>query len=189
MSHPNKPARPRGSPTPELLPNELLWADGGHASDIVLTALADGQQEIVPDAVLAHIERCTTCTTHLGHAALLSIHAGAELVAGREHERLTARRPLPRLAIALGLAVAAVGLLPSVLDGTGDVAAVRTFVSHDIPLFLKGIGTLARRVNEPGSSAGLLVTYAAAGMFVLMGFALVRLLPRSSFRSQKETSR
>lgn len=170
----------------ELLPDELLWAEGGHASDIVLTALADGQREIVPDDVLAHVERCTACTTHLGNAALLSLHAGAELAIHAEHAehaehaRVLANRPLPRLAIALGLAVAFMGLIPSIVD---DATTVRTFLTHDLPLLLKGLGTLARRLDDPSSSAGIFVTYATAAMLVAMGFAVVRILPK------KETSR
>ncbi len=169
----------------DLLPEELLWAAGGHASDVVLTAIADGQQAIVPPVVLEHVASCTTCTTHLGHAALLTLHTGAELAAAREHSRLTERRPLPKLAIALGLAVAAIGLFPSILDGAGDMASARTFFTREVPVFLRALGTLARRVQEPGSSTGLLVTYAAAAMLVVMGIALVRILPKA----QKETPR
>ncbi|MBX3202345.1 MAG: hypothetical protein KF894_29725 [Labilithrix sp.] len=168
-----------------LLPDELVWAGGGHASDVVLTALADGQRAIVPEAALAHVERCTICATHLGHAALLSLHAGAEIAARAEHDRVLARRPLPRLAIALGLAVAALGLLPSLLDADAGASTVRTLVTRDVPLFLAGLGTLARRLAEPGSSAGLVLTYATAALLVLTGLAVVRFLPRT----QKETTR
>jgi hypothetical protein len=168
-----------GEASPELLPNELLWAEGGHASDIALTALADGQLAILPPSVLAHVERCTPCATHLGHAALLSLHAGAELAAKVEHERVTARRPLPRLAIGLGLFVALIGLVPSILDGTSHAYA------RDLPLFAHGLRTLAHRLDAPGSVVGLFVTYAAASLLVLMGIAVVRILPKA----QKETPR
>ena len=187
-----RPPAHRGSLTPsaaasspELLPDDLVWADGGHASDGVFTALADGQHAIVPSSVLAHVERCTTCTTHLGHAALLSLHAGTELDARAEHARVSARRPLPRLAIALGLVVAALGLLPSIVDAEGGVSAARSFVTRDVPLYLKGIATLVHRLGEPGSAAGLVVTYVTAAMLVVMGIAVVRILPKA----QKENSR
>jgi hypothetical protein len=162
----------------ELLPDELLWADGGHASDVVLTALADGQLDIVPAAVRSHVETCTTCNQHLGNAALLSLHAGAEVAALREHEQAlaTARRPLPRLAIALGLAVAALGLLP-------EVGALRTFLFHDVPLVASGAQTLGGRLVDAGGVAGLVLTYGTSVLLVAMGFALVRLLPK------KETPR
>lgn len=165
----------------EILPDDLSWAAGGHASDVVLTVLADGQPELVSSAVRAHVERCTTCLTHLGHAALLSLHADRELVARAEHDRQLAReharRPLPRLAIGLGLAVAALGLVPSLLDGGGSSTP------RDASLFLRGLGTLVRRLDEPGSPAGLVITYATALVLIGIGFAVVRALPK------KETSR
>ena len=127
-----------------------------------------------------HIERCTVCTTHLGHAALLSLHAGAELGTTAEHERATARRPLPRLAIALGLAVAALGLAPSMLDPGAEAGTLRSFVTRDVPLFVGGLRTLAHRLGEPGSTAGLFVTYAAAVLLVGMGVAVARVLPNNA---------
>jgi hypothetical protein len=168
----------------DLLPDELLWAEGGHASDVVLTAIADGQSAIVPPAVRAHVERCSSCTTHLGHAALLSLHAGAELEAKAQHERLTQRRPLPRLAIALGLLVAVIGLLPSAIDADGAVASLRTLATN-APLFLHGLGTLAQRLDDPASAAVVVVTYATAAMLVVLGMAVARIVPKA----QKETSR
>jgi hypothetical protein len=166
----------------EFLPDDLLWADGGHASDVVLTALADGQRSIVPNGVRVHVEHCASCMGHLGNAALLSLHADRELNAKVVYERSlleATRRPLPRLAIALGLAAAALGVVPSIIDDA-DGTAARTFVTHQIPLFIKGIGTLAGHVDS--TSFGVIVTYAAAAMLVVMGFAVVRFLPK------KETS-
>ena len=162
----------------ELLPDELLWADGGHASDVVLTALADGQLDIVPASARAHVEACTACTQHLGNAALLSLHAGRQIAALREHEQslATARRPLPRLAIALGLCVAVLGLVP-------EVGALRTFLLHDVPLVASGAQTLGGRLIDAPGVPGLVLTYGTAVLLVAMGFALVRLLPK------KETPR
>jgi hypothetical protein len=177
------PTKPNSPPPPgasELLPHELLWADGGHASDVVLTSLADGQHAIVPLPVRQHVERCTVCTTHLGHAALLSLHVANELEMRRTHERAVFRRPLPKLPITLGLAVAVLGLLPTLLD---DTASLQAFVTHDLPLFAKGLGRLAGRLGEPGSPIGLFLTYFAAMLLVSMGIALVRFLPK------KEASR
>lgn len=168
---------------PELLPDELLWADGGHASDVVLTALADGQGEIVPAVARAHVETCATCTAHLGNAALLSLHAGGELALAKAHEARAqespSRLPIPRLAIVLGLLVAAIGALPSLLDAPSDT---RVF-ARELPVLLSGLRTLRHRFLDPGSSTSLVVTYGAAAMLVVFGLVLVRLLPK------KETSR
>jgi hypothetical protein len=164
-----------------LLSDDLLWAEGGHASDVVLTALADGETSIVPAVVRVHVERCTICTTHLGHAALLAIHTTRELEVRAEHDRMTAKKPLPRFAIGLGLVVAVLGLLPTALEAAGEERALRRFAMRDVPLSLKGLGTLARHLD--GTSVGLFVTYGTAVLLVCMGFALVRLLPK------KEVSR
>jgi hypothetical protein len=160
-----------------------LWAEGGHASDVVLTALADGQNEIVPSRVVAHVHGCRACTTHLGNAALLSLHTGAELgLAGREADA-AARAPFPRLAVALGLAFAALGLLPTLLDAPASLGGVRTFATHDVPLLATACRTLGHRLLEPGSPLGITLTYGALALVVIMAFALVRLLPK------KEASR
>ncbi len=168
-----------------FLPDALLWAAGGHASDAVLTAMADGQVEIVPPSVLAHVDACRSCTTHLGNAALLSLHTGREMATLARVARksdASARAPMPRLFIALGLAFAVLGLVPSLIDAPAEVVSAKTF-AHHLPMFVNGLGTLGRRLLEPGSPVGLALTYGAAFLLVLMGFALVRLLPK------KEVSR
>ena len=165
-----------------FLPDDLLWAAGGHASDVVLTAMADGQVEIVPPAVLAHVDGCRSCTTHLGNAALLSLHTGREIAMVAREADASARAPMPRLFIALGLAFAVLGLVPSFVDAPSEPSGAKSF-AHDVPMFVNGLGTLGRRLLEPGSPVGLALTYGAAVMLVVMGFALVRLLPK------KEVSR
>ena len=159
----------------ELLPEELLWADGGHASDIVLTALGDGQQAVVPLGVRAHVERCATCMAHLGHASLLSLHTESVLKLRAEHARAPARRPLPRVAIALGLAVAGLGLVPSFLESRATGTNIFDRFTHDLPRFVRGLGTVLHRIDEHG---GLFVTYGTAALLVCMGIAVARLLPK-----------
>lgn len=171
-----------------FLPEELVWAAGGHASDVVLTAMADGQSDIVPPLVLAHVEKCTACTTHLGNAALLSLHTGKELAllpraaAAPLSTETSVRLPLPRLAIALGLAFAALGLVPTLLDSPSELGGAKAFATK-LPMFVNGLGTLGRRLLEPGSSIGLALTYGATALLVLMALALLRLAPK------KEVSR
>jgi hypothetical protein len=167
----------------EFLPDDLLWAAGGHASDVVLTAMADGQVDIVPPVVLAHVDGCRACTTHLGNAALLSLHTGREIAMVAREADAAARAPMPRLAIFLGLAFAVLGLVPTLLDAPAELGGAKTFAMHDVPMFVNGIGTLGRRLLEPGSPIGIALTYGAAVLLVIMAFAVVRLLPK------KEVSR
>jgi hypothetical protein len=166
---------------PNQLPDDLLWADGGHASDVVLTALADGQIDIVPAKARAHVESCAKCTMHLGNAALLSLHTHREIGFVKEAAAIAARRPLPVLAIVLGVVVAIAGMIPSFAT---DAAAARTFATHDLPVVVRGLQTLGQRLMEPGSESALVVTYVTAAALVVMALAVVRLLPK-----KKEVSR
>ena len=165
----------------QFLPDDLVWAAGGHASDVVLTAMADGQVDIVPPMVLAHVDGCRACTTHLGNAALLSLHAGREIAYVARAADDSARAPLPRIAIVLGLAFAVLGLVPRLIDAPAEMGGAKAFAMHDVPMFASGLGTLGRRLLEP--PVGTALTYGAAVLLVIMAFALVRLLPK------KEVSR
>lgn len=180
------------TPNDDLLPEDVVWAAGGHASDVSLTAIADGQLAILPPLVLAHVHACATCATHLGNAALLSLHTGREMaiaahaprdVLGEAHAVAAERAPVPRLPVVLGLLVAVLGLLPTLLDAPSELGGARTFATRTVPMFANGLGTLARRLLEPGSTVGLVLTYGAAALLLLMAVALVRLLPK------KEVSR
>lgn len=164
------------TPKNEQLPEDLLWADGGHASDVALTTIADGQIALLPATVLAHVERCTTCSTHLGNAALLSLYAHREIAT------LHAKRPVPKTAIALGLLVAFLGFVPTLLD-PASAHAGRVFVTQDLPLYANGLRTLAHRLFEPGNQTGLYLTYGAAVFLVLGALFAIRFMPK------KEVSR
>jgi hypothetical protein len=72
--------------------------------------------------------------------------------------------------------------MPRLLDGS-ELGSAKAFAFHDVPLLANGLGTLGRRLLEPGSPTGLALTYGAATLLVVMGFVLVRLLPK------KEVSR
>ena len=159
------------------------WAARGESIPCVLTAMADGQLQIVPTVVRTHVEGCRSCTTHLGNAALLSLHTGREIALVARAADASARAPLPRLFIALGLAFAVLGLVPRLADAPSTLGSAKTFAIHDVPMLVNGLGTLGRRLLEPGSAVGLALTYGAAALLVIMAFVLVRLLP------QKEVSR
>lgn len=167
---------------PELLPDELWWTSpnesGRHASDVVLTALADGQLAIVPDVVKSHVEGCGQCTAHLGNAVLLSMYTARELEAVKKSaaDVQLARRPLPRLAIALGLTVALVGLVPSMIEPPKFVSP------HEAKVLFSGASTLGRGLMDGSSTFSLALTYGLAALLFGFGFVLVRLLPK------KETS-
>ena len=159
-----------------LLPEELLWDESGHASDIALTAIADGEESIVPQTVHTHVTTCAQCVGHLGNAALLSMHVGRELAVA---QHLPAR-PIPKAAIAIGLGVAGLGFVPTFASG-GTLAAAYRFALTDLPQVAHGVIGVLHHLGE--GKTGLVVTYSAALIVVMMAAIVVRVLPK------KEVSR
>ncbi len=79
--------------------------------------------------------------------------------------------------------VAALGLVPSLLDAPSKIGSVKSFAMHDVPMLVTALGALRRQWLAPGSPTALAVTYGALALIVLMALAVVRLLPK------KEVSR
>ena len=53
-----------------------------------------------------------------------------------------------------------------------------TSFATKLPMFVNGLGTLGRRLLEPGSPIGMALTYGATALLVIMALALLRLLPK-----------
>lgn len=181
--------------TSELLPEELLWADGGHASDVVLTALADGEDAIVPEAARRHVHQCVHCTHALGRVALLSVHASEELERVRpvaaelvQPERAKPRvvvmpdaAPqwrLPWVALAAALVLAALGSVPTLASAPADVAGgARAFVQN-LPLALRHVTVAVRAAGDAGDAL-LVVNLGSALLFAVMSALVARKVLRS----------
>ena len=58
---------------------ELSWCDDGHVSDLVVSALADGQSELVAEEAAEHVDECELCTDRLVRMASLSLSFGEDL--------------------------------------------------------------------------------------------------------------
>lgn len=166
------------SHTNESLPEELLWTEEGHASDVVLCALSDGQTSIVPASVTMHVQQCPACVQHLGHAALLSLHVGQQFAVTAQAAAAPARESFPLFAIATGLLVAVVGLLPSLVDARSHVEHAKAFAVHDAPILMSGVSALARSLAAQGAVLRPLVSSMAVAFIALVAFALMRLLPK-----------
>lgn len=63
----------------EKLSRDLVWQADGHLTEIAITAMADGEQAILPQEAVAHANACDACADALGKAALLSLRAGEAL--------------------------------------------------------------------------------------------------------------
>jgi len=175
------------------LPRELVW-DGAHVSELGLTAIADGQESIVPADAVAHTHSCDWCAGRLGRTALLSSAVGQGVRAARpaaasaeaQGSRASAN-PSPWRALLLGCTVAvlaAVPALPQLAARLGNAVAFGKVVSsHGLPVLVRGIAMASRDDVSRGIQ---LATIVAAALLVLMGLAIAR--TRSRVSSERSVS-
>lgn len=161
--------------TSELLPEELVWDETGHITELAATAIADGEVHLLPQAATAHLDACERCLRATGEAALLSVKS-AEWLGSPERrpqaKEATRRAPLPWAAIAAALAIAALGALPSLLHvphGLIDAARVMGSIA---PAAARGAKIAA--FDSPFAPA---LSYAAAALLLVVGLAIVRQIP------------
>ncbi len=174
------------------LPRELVW-DGAHVSDLGLTAIADGQESIVPADAIAHTQSCDWCAGRLGRTALLSSAVGEGVREARPavgSQALGSRanaNPSPWRALLVGCTVAvlaAVPSLPQLAARLGSVVAFGKVLStHGLPVLVRGIAMASR---EDVSRGIQLATIVASALLVLMGLAIAR--TRSRVSSERSVS-
>lgn len=183
--------------------------DDGHANEIAITCIADGEAAILRAEVIAHVEACDACTTRVGSAALLSIQAGERLIsvnavdraidsartaaanasatakaapaiaiAGPKAPSSVRRRPMPVRALVAAIAVAAIALVPSVLDAMSVAPSMLTSVRRALPTLSHALVLLLthRPEGQLASAARALPWLAAAVMMIGL------LLARKMFR-------
>jgi hypothetical protein len=182
--------------TNELLPEELLFTESGHASDIVLTAIADGELAIVPSKVMAHVEACPTCGRQLGHVALLALHAGRELTFAKdagvigipEATRSEILRAIPWRMILAGLGVALLGAIPALFSAVDHAPARLAMIMRSVPTFVQSISVVARGLAEGHEEIGVVVTFASALLMIAVAAVVARrqsLVVRDSGKKQE----
>jgi len=170
-----------------LLPDDLVWdADHlpRHLSEIALTAIADGEEAILPAAARTHLDACEACAKKVGEAAMLSSAIGsmlraapapvqAELAAVKESVRPKAK--MPRGAIAIGLALAVLGAVPMMLDLPAFASNALFYVKFGAPILVRGALSFVR-AGVFGPLVPLL-TFASACVLLVASFVLLRRLP------------
>lgn len=158
----------------DVLPSELVWEDG-HLTEIARTAIADGQEDILPEGAVTHLTSCASCTHALGNAAVLSSQI-AEVMAAMAPATASSpqRAPFPVLAISLALLVAAVGAVPSLVDIPLWASQASIFVTHTVPqLFRAGVAVLKHT-----NGVAPVVTFASTALLLMAGFAVARAVPQ-----------
>lgn len=185
----NDKQQPQGPGDPTL-PRELVW-DGAHVSDLGLTAIADGQENIVQRDAVQHAEACEWCSGRMARAALLSAAVGGAVAtyAGTSEAVKAASRPIERAApppwkaLSMGLAVAVLAALPSLPHLAGilvDIAGYAKMLStHGVSLIARSGVALA--TNETVSRGLPVATVVSSMLLVLMGWAIARTRSRETF--------
>jgi hypothetical protein len=166
-----------------LLPDDLVW-DASHLSEIALTAIADGEEAILPADARTHLDSCEACAKKLGEAAMLSSAIGsmlraaparAQAAALAKTESVRPRAKMPRGAIAIGLSLAVLGAVPMMLDLPTFVSDAAFYVKYGAPVLVRG-GLSFVRAGVFGPILPLL-TFASACVLLVASFVLMRRLP------------
>ncbi|MBN2194018.1 MAG: hypothetical protein JW751_14480 [Polyangiaceae bacterium] len=169
-----------------------VWRADGHLSDLVLTALADGQDSLLPEPATAHAATCATCGQRLGAAALQSLLVGEAL-----EEQAVARVPskapepsfrLPLLAFAAAFVLALLGSIPRLVElatafGKAPGSSLETGL-----IVLKGTALLFRRASQQDTPAVALAWCASALAILALGALVARLAPSGTLERKHHVS-
>jgi hypothetical protein len=163
---------------PGQLPKEIVWTADGHLSEVAMTAIADGEEAILPRDAFGHLGVCEVCAVGVEGAASLSAAVSRALTAPAPAEvahAIPPRLAFPVWAAALAMAVAAVATLP-------NLGALRAWMSRlwwtlreGMPLFTRHAASLL-----PHAWNWLpLMSLTAAMLLLLVGLSVARLAPRA----------
>jgi hypothetical protein len=151
----------------EKLDHEIVWNQGGHLSEVAKSALADGQDSILPLDAMTHFSRCEDCSRSVGEAALLSAELSAAFA-------LAPPLSLPWIPIAAAMVVAAASAVPMVVTARSWLSTAGWLFTRSVPIASHAFFKLAVH--------GLGPTFYFACTFLLlaMGLAVARLMPRGA---------
>ncbi len=160
------------------LPADLVWRDDGHLHEATVTALSDTQYAVVPPDAATHADACDACAERVGAAALLSLSVGQALEGTALVPALaTARRPLPRAALATALLLAAAGALPSLWQAPARLAALPRTLMDATPVLVASLHAVLRGLSSHSAWLSFATVFAAA-LMLLVGFSIARQAPR-----------
>ena len=163
------------------LPRDLVW-EGAHVSQVALTAIADGQESIVSDAAVQHVETCEWCAGRLGHAALLSSAVSQAMNVAKPAESVRAPGRMKSAANAwaamgIGVAVSLVAAVPMFAKIHQLVSFVMLFIARGVPVLARGGVALA--TSDMVHRALPPATLMSSALLVAMGWAIARARSRS----------
>jgi hypothetical protein len=168
----------------EVLPTELLW-EGKHASELALSAFADGENALLSKEIVLHLHTCNECAVHLGETALVTrgvTHAVQSVkpwlpasMQAPSAPRKRSPQSLPWGAIFAALGLTAVGSAQAIIALPHRLAALATTLLHAAPV----VSHSGVQVFQQGLGAEWTQAMAvSAALLIAAGFAVTRLLPR-----------
>jgi hypothetical protein len=176
----------------DRLPDDLVWQDG-HLTEVALTALADGEEAILPEQAAAHAAGCGACGAALGHAALLSLRVGEALreapaaveaevqapapapaeVQAQTGAVVAPARPLPVAGVIAALVIAAVAAAPGLILNRGQLPELMQALGVAAAMALRaGRAAVSGAAEGPGWFAAL--PWMSASVLVVIGLAVAR---------------
>src|SRR2546430_2604580 len=139
------------------------WDGSGHLSDLALVALADGQDSLVDADARKHADSCEDCAGRLADLALQSTAVGEIMIAVRP-------RRMPAGAIGFAIALAVLGIVPSVLEGgwVGSLASA----PHRLAAFVDALAQIVRAFGR--APEGTVATFGASLLLIFLGVLVAR---------------
>jgi hypothetical protein len=162
---------------PEQLPIELVWTEEGHLSEIAMTAIADGEEVILPRDAFGHLGLCEVCAAGVDGAAALSIavsRAFSNSAPAVATEAVEVPIPFPQRAAALAVVVGALATLP-------NLAAIYAWIGRMWWALREGTPIVTRQAITllPRAWSWLpIMSLTAAMLLLLVGLSVARLAPR-----------
>jgi hypothetical protein len=163
---------------PEQLPSEIVWTADGHLSEVAMTAIADGEEAILPREAFGHLGLCEGCAAGVEGAASLSTAVSRALTAptpAEVRETATKRLVFPVWAAALAMTVAAVATVP-------NLGAMRAWMIRLWWALREGTPLLTRHAASvlPHAWNWLpVMSLTAAMLLLLVGLSVARMAPRA----------
>jgi hypothetical protein len=162
----------------EELPRELVWTAEGHLSEVAMTAIADGEEAILPRDAFGHLGVCGICAAGVESAASLSAAVSRALAAPAPAEvphAVEKRLAFPVWGAALAIVVAAVATIPN-LD------AIHAALGRMLWALREGTPLLTRHAASflPRAWNWLpMMSLTAAMLLLLVGLSVARFAPRA----------
>lgn len=147
----------------------------GHTSELALSLLADGADDLVPLAAREHADGCEACAGRLGELALLSLSVEGALLRNATAAQIAAPVRFPAAAFAAVLAIPALALLRQWL-ASEQLARAPLHRLVDFWALVRPLAHALDRAQRHLDSALPLTSVLSSLTFVLLGLAVVRLV-------------